>query len=734
MSDFKIKCYSEYILRTPVFSLSSYLKLIQNYSSEKAIGLYNSDSLIKEAINLASPELKKGLDKWAAQNSELSDEKKKGYELTFLKYLSRMSSRCTPFGLFAGCSVGNLNAETNITLASLNNHRRFTQLDMHYWVSMLQDIAKRKEVAIHLKFFPNTSIYEVGEFYRFVEYKYADTKREHTITALRKTDLLKQIHFHAKSGITIDEMLFFLTDDESEKEEGLEFISQLIIFQFLLSELDASVTGDNEWGKLFSILNRLPDFNNQIQLFKNLEKNLTDLDIDLVPSNEIYDAIKTNISKIGTHYEEKYLFQTDLNVTTLNNNLNKNTSKKILKAIEFLNGIQSPQPLHDLERFKKSFVKRYESKEMPLTFVLDTEIGIGYLQNQDMNDIHEILENYLFHTKNTDEKNQAWSNLDCILHNKLQNCIRNNDQSIQLHAKDFPYFNADFKNVPVTFSVMIEHFDDNNIALTSSGNISASKLLSRFCNGNEQIYNLTKEIIERENEYHSDKILAEIVHIPESRIGNIIRRPILRKHEISYLCAPGVPIEHNLDLNDLWISIQSDKVILRSKKHNTEVLPCLSNAHNFLTDSLPIYHFLCDLERQNTKPVYSFTWGALVSHYDFFPRVIYDDIILSKARWIIKKEEIAVFQKMDQNNLMNSFSEWRVKRNIPRFTNLSNSNNTLFYDFETEICIILFLKSVKSFDEFSLDEFLFTDKSTVQNTSNESFCNQIILSYYKERS
>ncbi|PWB19448.1 lantibiotic dehydratase family protein [Flavobacterium sp. HTF] len=733
MSDFKIKCYSEYVLRTPLFSLSSYLQLIQDYSSEKAIELYN-DAVIKEAIGLASPELRQGLDKWAADDSELSEDKKKAFELTFLKYLSRMSSRCTPFGLFAGCSVGNFSSETNIVLDSLDHHKRFSQFDMHYWVAMLQDLAKRKDVAAHLNFYPNTSIYEIGEFYRFVEYKYAGTKREHTISAIRKTDLLKQIQFQAKSGITIDEMIFFLADDESEKEDAFEFISQLIAFQFLISELDATVTGDNEWKKLFSVLNRIPGFNNQIALFKNLEKNLSDLDRNLIPSKETYDSIKTTINKIGTPFEEKFLFQTDLNVTTLTNTLNKNIPEKIFRAIQFLNGIQNRVPIQNLENFKKSFTQRYESKEMPLPLVLDTETGIGYLQNQDMNDHHEILESYLFKAKITEQKNQNWNSLDFILHNKLQQCLKNNDTFISLSENDFPDFDSNFKNTPATFSVMIEYYNDKNIALTSTGNTSASKLLSRFCNGNEQIYNLTKEIVQKENEYHSGKILSEIVHIPESRIGNIIRRPILRKHEISYLCAPGVPIEDNLDLNDLWISIQSGRIILRSKKHNAEILPCLSNAHNFLTDSLPIYHFLCDLERQNTKPVYSFSWGALVPHYDFFPRVIYNEIILSKAKWIIKKEEITVFQKMDKTILMHHFSEWRAKRNIPRFTNLSNSNNTLFFDFETQICIVLFLKSVKGMEEFSLDEFLFTDKSIVQNSTGESFCNQIILSYYKKRS
>jgi len=731
--DFKIKCFPQFVLRTPLLSLATYLELLEDYSLEKAINLYNTP-IIKEAINLASPELLNGLDKWISGNSILSNDKKKAFELTLLKYMARISSRCTPFGLFAGCSVGDLESETNIILDSQNNHQRFTQIDMHYWVSLLQHIAKRKDVAGYLKFFPNSSVYEIGDFYRFVEYKYAETTREHIISALRKSDLLEKILSEAKSGITIDQMITFLADDEAEKQEAFEFISQLITFQFLVSELDAVITGEDEWKRTISILNRIGHLKNEIGLLEDLKRKLSDLDKSLVPSPENYGKIIQTIDKIGIPYEEKYLFQTDLNVAALSNKLNANVPQKVLKAIRFLNGIQSAKKIENLENFKKSFIQRYESEEMPLTLVLDTEIGIGYGENHGMNDIHEILENYSFKAKKISEENQIWTNLDDILQNKLQSSIINNEKTIVLSEKDFPDFNADLKNAPVTFSVIIELFDEKNIALTSTGNTSASKLLSRFCNGNQQIHKLTKKIIQKENEYHSDKVLAEIVHIPEARIGNIIRRPVLRDHEISYLCASGVSQENNLDLNDLWISIKSHKVILRSKKRDKEIIPCLSNAHNFLKNSLPIYHFLCDLERQNIKPVATFSWGNLTSHYHYFPRVLYNEIILSKAKWIIKKEETIEFYKMDKNNLKPLFSAWRIKRNIPRYVTLSNSNNTLLYDFESQISIELFVKSAKSQEKTILEEFLFTDKSTVKNSEWNVFCNQIILSYYKEKS
>ncbi len=93
---------------------------------------------------------------------------------------------------------------------------------------------------------------------------------------------------------------------------------------------------------------------------------------------------------------------------------------------------------------------------MPLTTVLDTEIGIGYLQNHDMNDSHEILEFLSLKSKETKEENQRWTSYDFILQKKIQECIVKGEKEISLTEKDFVDFNNDLRHVPATFSVMIE--------------------------------------------------------------------------------------------------------------------------------------------------------------------------------------------------------------------------------------------------------------------------------------
>lgn len=730
-TSYKIVPFSSYVLRTPLFPLSFYFDILDNYSLEKAAEVYQIP-LVKEAIGLASPDLIKELDKWLKKEDTLSAEKAKKLEITFLKYIARISSRCTPFGLFAGCSMGRIAGETKITLEESDKFKRNTQFDMQFWVALLQEIATRKEVIQHLKYYPNTSIYTIGDFYRYVEYKYVNTKREHSINAFRRSGVLEKLLFHAKSGITVDELVLILADDESEKREALEFILSLIEYQFLISELDAVVTGSNEWKRVSSILKKVPNLEETNRFLEIIQKQLSDLDLTLTPSQEKYNNIKKEIDEIGVLYDEKYLFQTDLNTTASENFLTEKVTQKVTNALHFLNGIQTKMPSKNLEEFKKEFIKRYEYKSMPLTTVLDTETGIGYLQNEDMNDSHEILDQFSFKSKKSKGKNQLWTSYDFILQKKLQECILKRENVIVLSEKDFEDFNSDLKNLPATFSVMIEVFGQDEICIESSGSVSAAKLLGRFCNGNAEIYNLTKEIVDKEEKFHSDKITAEIVHIPESRTGNILRRPVLRQHEIAYLSNPGVSKNDTIDLSDLSLSIVNNRIVLYSEKYKKEVLPCLSNAHNFSGNSLPIYHFLCDLQGQNSKPIYSFGWGILENHYDFFPRVTYKEIILSKAKWIIKKEEIISLSKVDKNNLSEEFSKWRLNRNIPRYANWANGDNTLLFDFEAKISLELFLKSIQNREEFTLEEFLFTQNSVVKNNADHDFCNQFILSFYKE--
>jgi len=147
---------------------------------------------------------------------------------------------------------------------------------------------------------------------------------------------------------------------------------------------------------------------------------------------------------------------------------------------------------------------------------------------------------------------------------------------------------------------------NNKIILKSFGGSSATNLLGRFGHVNNQINDILKEIAFIEQKNNPDKIIAEIIHLPQSRLGNVIFRPAFREFEIPYLTKSNANITKQIELKDIIVYVRNNKIILYHKLLKKEVIPKLGNAHNYSHNSLPIYEFLCDIQNQNIKNYTSF--------------------------------------------------------------------------------------------------------------------------------
>ena len=729
-----VGCFDTFVLRTPLFPINYYTNLLKDYSSDKLYEVLEND-LIKDAVKIASPELLRELEKLSNNPNQIDPDKKINLELALLKYIARLSSRATPFGVFAGCTTGFLANETFIQIDSVEKHEVFTQFDMHYWISLLQDISKNASFQKNLIYYPNSSLYKIADFYRYIEYEYVNKKREHTLSSFRVNPVIDMLIENSKTGLKFNELIDLIIDDASEIEEASEFVLELINNQILVSELDATITGSFDIKRVVEIIEKSTEFNLECNILKEMSL-LLEGKVNLTDSKNQFDSLKKLVEKFDTKFEEKYVLQTDLYKKTTSASLNKKVSFKITKALQFLSKIRENKENPNLTNFKNTFQRRYETREMPLSVVLDSELGIGYLQNTKMNDTHSVLDKFSFDSSRKSNANsEEWTKTDYILEKKLKTAIATSKDIIVLEDKDFDFVEKEDYNIPSTFSVMVEILSTNEeefIAIESSGNFSAAKLIGRFCNGDQTIHNLANEIIQKEAELHPNKILAEIVHIPQSRTGNVLRRPCLREHEIPYLGNSVLPKAKQIAIEDLYVSIKNNKVVLKSKSLNKDIIPCLSNAHNYSYNSLPIYHFLCDLQGQSLHCIPSFSWGILENHHAYFPRVVYSGIVLSKAKWVFEYIELEKFAKAKFTNaLQYEFIVWKEKMKLPQYVNLVNGDNTLLLDLNIEIGIQLFLKTIKPNSKIILEEFLFDDNSVVRDKDYNSFANQFILSFYK---
>lgn len=663
---------------------------------------------------------------WLSDKEEFSSTDFPKLKTTILKYYSRTSTRSTPFGLFSEVGLGNFNNEQKLNYNS--DKIRDSKLDMHFLVGLVQYFVQDIGIRNQLLFFPNNSIYKVGNNIRYIEYEYSKVKREYIISSAELSHELNLVLSFSVQGKTIHQIAKILTREEITKDEAEGFIDELINNQILVSELEPLVSGKDFLEKIISVLERIKA-GKEVNLLSSIKKKLNELDQNIGNPILDYFEIENLIKSFNVDFEPNHLFQTDL-YSDSKLMLPNFWKKELKQGISFLNRINSSQKETHLEKFKKAFYERFETQEVPLAYALDTEVGVGYRQDVITKGLHPYLEDLKISSLQKGNLTIELDPIQQILNGKIQDALLHRQYKIELSDKDFQDFKENWNDLPDTISFMAEVVSENyheKLFLDGGGGCSAANLLSRFCSEKSEVQNLSKAIAQKEEELNPDYILAEVIHLPQARIGNVIRRSTLRKYEIPYLAQSVLPKENQISVDDLYISLKNNKIVLRSKRLNKEVKPYLTNAHNYSTNPLPVYHFLCDLYSQNVRSGIYFNWGDLKNIYHFLPRVEYRNIVLSKASWKITAKEIKKLTSLinNKNQLFQELENLGKIKLIPQWIQWVKSDNKLTINLQNYDLVKMFIDSVKNEEVIIIEEFLYNE--------NDDFKREFVFPMYKDK-
>jgi len=654
-----------------------------------------------------------------------------------------MATRCTPFGLFAGITTGSFVEKTNIQLSGTDLYRNHTRLDMNYLCALAQDLSKKPEIKNKIKFFPNSSIYAVGSELRYVEYKYKNSRRFHNLIAVENTDYLQKIIENGKAGALLCDLCNLLVDNDITLDEANGFIDELVESQFLVSEFDPSVTGEELLCQILAVLNRIGQSNYDLRqithTLNDINNKLNEISNTCIGRpDSIYESITSRIKTLETRFEPNYLFQADMVKPANHCLLNEKTAFEVYSAMEVLNKLRPPSTRNNLDQFREAFYERYEDEEVPLLQALDTETGVGYLQNTPRG-LTPLVDGLIIPGKQSHMDNIKWNDVLSFLNRKYAEALRDNKYSIEISDNDLKHFKANWNDLPETISALIKiikHFPDENseIHISFIGGTCAANLIGRFCHADKKVEELTRKIIDQDEAQNNQIIFAEIVHLPESRTGNILLRPVLRKYEIPYLAKSGVSYDYQLRLDDLFVSVKGNQIFLRSKRLNKQIIPRLTSAHGYSFNSLPVYHFLCDLQSQNIRRSLEFSWGPLSEIQRFLPRVVYKNIILSRASWHFFKTDIDQMNKIKEpEKRISLFKSMAKSYQVPDEIILADSDNELYLNLNNMICVNILLDQVKMRNSFTLKEFLFSEDDLIVRGPEGGFTNEFLISYYKNK-
>jgi len=689
----------------------------------------------QDAIYLASPVLYIELQKYLAGTIKAVNEKKR-IESAVFRYISRMASRCTPFGLFAGCLIGEITGDkTNILLGDFKRH---TRLDMFFLCMLAQELSKQSGIKENCIYYSNTTLYPIGKKYRYIEYKYIQSKRVHQISSVAGSGYLDAIIKMAKKGVKLIELSTYLMNEGIERNEALLFLEKLIDSQIIVSELSPSVTGDDYFTQIISIIEKLKGNEALVSSLKEIQKMLCQLDCFApLAMMELYQQIIQKIKELKIPYEEKFLFQVDMTNNVAEATLGKDIINELQSTMEFLNKITFGQRNETLNQFQQAFYKRYEGREIPLMEVLDPEIGIGYPVNNASGDITPLLDNFYTPVQSGQGNGFQSSTFLSLLFKKTIEALSRNENEVVICDEDVKNFKIHWDDLPFTLYSMIEiiRSDSENPLIQTKGFFGScgANMFTRFAHTDVNISRFVNEITAKEQELNPDILLAEIAHLPDSRVGNVLSRPHIRDYEILYLANSDLPENRLIYMSDLYLSIRQGRIYLRSKKLNKEIIPRLTNAHNFRYNPMPVYLFLCDIQQQHGRPGLFFNWGYLYNELIFLPRVRYKNTILSPSTWKVKTEEMKhLFDIRENDKIIEETKKWRKKYSLPVKMLLPDGDNDLFIDWENAKSIKALFSIIRKREMITLTEYLFNpESSVVRDKSGNSYSNECIVAFYK---
>jgi thiopeptide-type bacteriocin biosynthesis protein len=704
------------------------------------------DPAVREALFVASPSLDDAIDAWLANPAS---ERAHGVVEIVTRYLARMCARCTPFGLFSGCSVAPLGSETRMTLAPRAAYARHTRLDTHYLSALCDELGKDAALRRAMRFRPSSGLFRSARQLRYAESRIDETTRErsYSLVSVESTPYLEATLERAARGSTPGELAQALVDADAEVslEEAQGYIDQLIDTQILVSDLAPTMTGLEPIDDVVQTL-RAAQADSVADRVAGVSRELEAMDRAGVGLGQArYKSIATTLAELPAKTELPRLFQVDLFKPAAGSSLGGAPLRELERTVDLLARFRRESPRGEVfRRFREAFTERFESREVPLVEVLDEERGIGLDAGTSSSEPSPLIGDLHFPPPNP--VRPPFGPREDWLLQRLAALAEAGTREWVLDRKDLDALQGDtLASVPDALAVMAKIAapspealakGDFKILINGVSGPSGAVVLGRFCHGDDELTAHVRAHLRAEEALRPDAIFAEIIHLPEGRLGNILCRPILRDYEIPYLGRGGAPVEKQIPISDLLVSIDGDRIVLRSARLGREIVPRLTSAHNYPVAALGTYKFLCMLQGHDADSGLGWSWGTIERSVPFLPRVTLGRAVLSIARWNLRKSDLAALGGGDGADVASRYravQSLRQRLGLPRWIGVADGDNVLPVDLDNVVQVESFVALVKRREAATIQE-TFPAPSELSVVGPEGlFTHEIVVPFVRSR-
>ncbi|MEO7215554.1 lantibiotic dehydratase [Mucilaginibacter sp.] len=660
--------FDQLFLRAPYYSFALY----EPERLPEVLG----EQVFRNAIFLASPGFYRVMEKKAFDFGRLSDKE----QHTLYKYYNRMCFRPTPFGSFASFTMVNWHA-SGITRLKPDREALLHLLPDR---QQMEAAEKAGPLAAEAVLSLNPLLYRLGKDFRFIHTapgengNYAFGTGSFPAVPFYKA----MLRYVRGKTVTAGELVSWMeAKADCSPEEALSHLQKLLKEQILLSGAMASLIGPESQPPV-NQLRRLP------LMAGSLAQTAGAFiwgDSGRAAPHLFYAALERPLEEGGPDPADKCALE---------------------KALHLLQRLAVPATPSALKQFAIDFEARFGQEAVPLLLALDPDYGIAYGDMATGAGNGTILDGIPFPPPVTPVHQTALSPAHhVLLKSWLQNPRSGRYAEVQLRDEDLEgVVRVPGQTFPKSTAVLFRK-TAAGLCIEQAGGAAATSLIGRFSVFSEEVYELCRKLAAAETEAGPGTLFADIGQLSGDHVDNINRRMPIYPYEIPLNAVSNLPVKQQLPPGDLLVCVRNGEVLLYSARYRRQVIPRLATAYNPLHNPLGIFRFLCDLQYQGSCANLSLDPGRLFPGMDFYPRVSYQKVVLSLARWHLGRGDI---DTLNEGPL--PFSErlanFRQAYGLPLKLSVGHADQQLVFDLANRDEAGFFAACLKGLDKATLYEYL----------------------------
>lgn len=705
-----------------------------------ALEEHPSYEYFKAAIAVASESLWLRMnERGAAQSSQTALK----CNVAVCQYFSRICSRATPFGLFANVMTGRFGGSNNLVVQGHAATRRHVRIDADHVFAVCDALLSNEAFRREMQYVANSSLYRLGPYFKYFEQARKDNTNHYKQNRVLRDEFLDTVlEKVAESPATFAQLTEILSDEapaDTSIEELVTYLDELIASQLIVPSRFPLITGGDPFGSLVDEVTRFWPASHFTPVLREAQAAVAQL------SHTAASDLAPEIQKIGMTLGNllggKKIAQ-PVQIDSYGTSSNLELSNEVKQDIAHharLYARLTGRTNRVLSDFKRKFVLRYEDREVRLVEALDPEIGLAFLGDEQP--FADLLAGVPFLRESFSVDGKLENPLEALLMRKLARFLQIGDEEITISDEDISFVpEENTESFPHSFHLALtllkNHNTDSGLDQNAyeyqfhhMGGTTAGAWLGRFAVGDELLYQGLKDVLHSEASCRPNVTFAEIVHVPEERVTNILVRRGVYDYEIPFCGVASVPTEQQIRIEDLFISVKGGRFVLRSARLNREIVPRLNSAHNFWSKCLATYRFLCLLQYQG-RDDFGFNWPQPFLNLEYLPRVRLCRAIISPAKWRIPQSTFATALAATELFAMwKSVEDFRVNRKIPRFAAFVDGDNVLKVDFLNPLSVASLVRVAKGRDVVELQEVIQSNSNRVCDSADGQMCHEIVMPF-----